>query len=517
MRRIVLLLSSMVAGVLLLASGMLPSITYGQTTTASFTDVSAGGDHRAALQADGTVWEWGYLYGEERQHNTPVLKKGVSDVIDVAAGADHTVALKKDGTVWTWGSNSEGQLGNGTTASSDAPVQVKGENGAGYLTDGVAVEAGAQHVLALKSDGTVRAWGANYFGELGDGTRENKSTPVQVHKGNWSSEVLTGVKDIAVGTLNSLALKNDGTVWAWGNDRLNPAQVVEELNNRGEVASYLTNVTDVATGSDHSIAVKSDGTVWTWGTNSEGQLGNGSVGTSYRFPARVKDESGTGFLTNAASVAAGPGHSLAVMKDGTLRAWGSNDSGELGDGTFADKSLPVQAKINGVKAVDGGGGTTVALKSDGTVWAWGRTDNGQLGDPSTRNPTPVKVVFPDPTPPPDTTPPRVTSTVPSANATGVAPTVNVKATFSEDMMASTINKTTFTLRKQNTTGFVDATVTYDPSTDTATLDPTNSLKRGATYKASVNLGAQDQAGNPLDQNDSLSGSQRKDWTFKIRP
>ncbi len=85
------------------------------------------------------------------------------------------------------------------------------------------------------------------------------------------------------------------------------------------------------------------------------------------------------------------------------------------------------------------------------------------------------------------------------------------------MTASTINKTTFTLRKQNATGFVAATVTYDPSTKTATLDPTNSLKRGATYKASVNLGAQDLAGNPLDQNASLSGSQRKDWTFKVSP
>jgi hypothetical protein len=99
----------------------------------------------------------------------------------------------------------------------------------------------------------------------------------------------------------------------------------------------------------------------------------------------------------------------------------------------------------------------------------------------------------------------------------VAPTVNVKATFPEDMTASTINKTTFTLRKQNATGFVAATVSYDPSTDTATLYPTNSLQRGATYKPSVNLGAQEQAGNPLDQNPSPSGSQRKDWTFKVRP
>jgi alpha-tubulin suppressor-like RCC1 family protein len=175
------------------------------------------------LQADGTVWEWGFLYGGGGQHNTPVSKKGLSNVIDVAAGVDHTVALKRDGTVWAWGDNASGQLGNGTTASSDAPVQVKGENGVGYLTDVVAVEAGGYHVMALKSDGTVRAWGANHFGELGDGTGENKSTPVQVHKGNWSSEFLTGVKDIAVGVNRSLALKNDGTVWAWGNDEFTPA------------------------------------------------------------------------------------------------------------------------------------------------------------------------------------------------------------------------------------------------------------------------------------------------------
>ncbi len=102
MRRTVLLLASMVAGVLLLASGMLPSTTYGQTTTASFTDVAAGQYHTVALQADGTVWEWGFLYDlyGGRQHNTPVLKKGVSDVIDVTAGSSHTVALKRDGTVW---------------------------------------------------------------------------------------------------------------------------------------------------------------------------------------------------------------------------------------------------------------------------------------------------------------------------------------------------------------------------------------------------------------------------------
>jgi alpha-tubulin suppressor-like RCC1 family protein len=273
MQRIVLLLSSMVAGVLLLASGMLPSITYGQTTTASFTDVAAGLSHTVALRNDGTVWEWGYLYGGGRQHNTPVLKKGVSDVIDVAAGAGHTVALKKDGTVWAWGDNDYGELGDGTQTLREAPVQVKGENGVGYLTGVIAVEAGETHVMALKGDGTVWAWGNNSGGQLGNGTAgefENKSTPVQV-KGEGGAGFLTGVKDIAVGGLHSLALKNDGTVWAWGYDasgqlgngpreypddyqRTTPVQV-KGPNNEG----FLTNVTDVAAGSDdHSVAVKSD-------------------------------------------------------------------------------------------------------------------------------------------------------------------------------------------------------------------------------------------------------------------
>jgi hypothetical protein len=123
------------------------------------------------------------------------LKKGVSDVIDVAAGAGHTVALKKDGTVWAWGDNDYGELGDGTQTLREAPVQVKGEDGVGYLTGVIAVEAGETHVMALKGDGTVWAWGKNLSGQLGNGTAgefENKSTPVQV-KGEGGAGFLTGV------------------------------------------------------------------------------------------------------------------------------------------------------------------------------------------------------------------------------------------------------------------------------------------------------------------------------------
>ena len=118
--------------------------------------------------------------------------------------------------------------------------------------------------------------------------------------------------------------------------------------------------------------------------------------------------------------------------------------------------------------------------------------------------------------PPDTTPPTVTSTFPSANAKAVAPTVNLKATFSEDMMASTINKSTFELSKKGSTTKVSAAVGYSAATDKATLNPTEALQKGATDKAVVTSGAKDAAGNPLDQNTAKAGLQQKRWVFAVK-
>jgi alpha-tubulin suppressor-like RCC1 family protein len=128
---------------------------------------------------------------------------GLSDVINVAAGASHSLAVKTDGTVWAWGYNNYGQLGNNTTVQKNAPVQVSGLSG---VTN---VAAGESYSLALKRDGTVWAWGWNLFGQLGDNTTVDKSTPVQVSG-------LSDVIAVAAGYYHSLALKRDGTVWAWG-------------------------------------------------------------------------------------------------------------------------------------------------------------------------------------------------------------------------------------------------------------------------------------------------------------
>ena len=254
----------------------------GTTTNRSVTHVSAlsgvvqvsGGSYFSlALKSDGTVWAMGRNQVGQLGNNTtvgssvPVPVSGLANVTAIAAGAGHGLALKSDGTVWAWGANSAGQLGNGTTTDSSVPVQVSA------LIDVTAISAGGGHSLALKADGTVWSWGLNSKGQLGDGTFTfaNRSIPAQV---TGLSGVITR---IAGGSEHSLALKSDGTVWAWGSDAygqlgdgtLAPARPtpVQVLN--------LTNVIEIGAGVLHSLAIKSDGSVWAWGNNVDRQLGNG--------------------------------------------------------------------------------------------------------------------------------------------------------------------------------------------------------------------------------------------------
>jgi hypothetical protein len=273
---------------------------------------------------------------------------------------------------------------------------------------------------------------------------------------------------------------------------------------------------------------QAQGEVWAWGDNAFGQLGD-RTNTNRNTPVRV-----TG-LSGVQAVAAGEKHSLALKNDGTVWAWGSNEYSQLGDGTNTNRNTPVQV-LSGVQAIAAGQLYSLALKNDGTVWAWGRNNWGQLGDGTTtqRN-TPVQVrgltgveafdgggnhslavASSDAAVDTAPGPPKVTSTVPTANATGVAPTTNVTATFSEDMDARTIDDRTFKLFRKGTTTKLAATVEYDAAaTDTATLDPTDPLQRGVTYKAVVTTGAKDLAGNSLDQNSSKTGSQPHKWFFTV--
>jgi len=206
-----------------------------------------------------------------------VQVSGLSGVTAIAAGETHTVALKSDGTVWAWGNNSDGQLGNGSTTQSPVPVQVSN------LTKMIAIAAGGSHTIALKnniSNFTVWTWGRNSNGQLGDGTTTGRTTPVEV--------------------------------------------------------SGLTSVVAVAAGSAHTVVLNADGTVRAWGSNISGQLGDGTT-TDRLTPVEVSG------LTSVVAIAAGTAHTVALNTDGTVWAWGSNISGQLGDGTTTDRLTPVQS------------------------------------------------------------------------------------------------------------------------------------------------------------------------------
>jgi len=342
--------------------------------TSSAQTLAAGRNHNVMMKQDGTVWAWGDNYYGQLGYSTvthrssPVQVPGLFNVSAIAAGNTHTVALKQDGTVWAWGDNYCGQLGDGTTTLlRTSPVQVLG------LSNVSAIFAGSNHTVALKQDGTVWAWGANFGGQLGDGTTtRQRHSPVQVPG-------LSNVSAIAAGGNHTLALKQDGTVWAWGDNgdgQLGDGTIGTHRPSPFQVPG-LSNLIAIDASGAHTLALTGDGTVWAWGYNSDGQLGDGTTATR-RSPVQVVQVPGP---FNARVIAAGNHHTLALKGDGTVWAWGNNGMGQLGDGTTTYRRSPVQVPgLSNGSAIAAGDHHTVLLKQDGTVWAWGHNSVGQLGD-----------------------------------------------------------------------------------------------------------------------------------------
>jgi alpha-tubulin suppressor-like RCC1 family protein len=223
----------------------------------------------------------------------------LSGVSAVSTGRSHALAVKDDGTAWAWGGNADGQLGDGTTSDSSTPVQVRGPAGSGPLAGLTKVSAGGDYSVALKNDGTVWAWGTGY---LGNGSGYTTSAiPVQV-KGAGGTGNLTGVAGISAGVAHTMALKADGTVWAWGAGSLGSggsSAVPVQVKGFGGVG-YLTGVVAVAAGDHRSVALRGDGSVWEWGT-----YGN-------PYPVPVAGPGGVGFLTGVVSIATKRDHTLAL-------------------------------------------------------------------------------------------------------------------------------------------------------------------------------------------------------------
>jgi alpha-tubulin suppressor-like RCC1 family protein len=296
----------------------------------------------------------------------------------IAAGADHNVAVLTDGELWAWGKNNLGQVGNGTTATASVPKAIV------TTINWTMAVAGGDHSLAIKSDGTLWAWGDNAFGQLGDGTTTNRLVPVQVGAAiTW--------KTVATSAGHTLGVSTAGKLYAWGKN--NTGQIGDGTLATRLVPTLIGAVTTwktVAAGGQHSLAVRTDGSLWGWGDNSSGQVGD-STFTNRSTPTRI------GTAVDWTTIAAGNGHSIAIRTGGTLWTWGYNNWGQLGDGTTASSAVPAQIAPNffdpsfggylsqpgGWTSIAAGLFHTVAANADGSLAVWGDATAGQLGNGST--------------------------------------------------------------------------------------------------------------------------------------
>ncbi|GAA1582331.1 hypothetical protein GCM10009678_76350 [Actinomadura kijaniata] len=353
----------------------------------------------------GEVWttglnEGGQLGRDARQHPMnvalapaagPAGRPRLTGVYAVASGARHSLAVLQGGLVVAWGANDKGQLGDGTTRARTVPQPVRAPGGrVGPLRGAVAVAADTDFSMALLRDGTVVTWGAGDAGQRGYGRRKPPLTPTKVLRPDGRGP-LTDVTAIAADGSTEMALLRNGSVVAWGannfgmiGDGTTRSRPLPRPVRGPDDAPALTGVTQIAIGGQHGLALLRDGTVAAWGRNQLGQLGDAST-TDRVSPVRVAGMRGLPVLRDVVAISAGERHNYALRSDGTVVAWGDNAAGQLGDGSYTGSPRPVLVagthgtRLRGVARVFAGEAFGVAVLADGTPLTWGSGGKGQLG------------------------------------------------------------------------------------------------------------------------------------------
>lgn len=381
--------------------------------------IAVGNSHSVALDADGNIWSWGANYAGQLGNRTtepsarPAAVFGLNGAIAVSAGTGQSLALKADGTVWSWGQNVLGYSGETMipvlctpgyplTANVTAPVRVAG------LDRVVQIATGFLYVVALRADGTVWTWGSNSSGQLGIGaTVDHVCLPTQVAG-------LSGITAIAAGGSHALALRNDGTVWSWGDNNAG------NLGNGSLIASNvplqvagLAGIRRIAA-TDHSVALDSAGNVWSWGSNSTGQVGNdrtqencATVNIGYYSSPCVKSPARVEGLPATEKIVAGNGVTYAIDKNDGVWGWGNSNQAGTTQSTSTCSAVHVMwpcirfpltlPQLAGFTSIVAGvdGSHTLSARDDGSLWGWGYNLDGQLGNGSTVDSlTPVQVLKP---------------------------------------------------------------------------------------------------------------------------
>lgn len=294
------------------------------------------------IKQDKTLWGWGRnTYGQVGNNNiyakSSPVQIGAETWSAVSCGDNFTLAIRTNGSLWGWGENSSGQLGQnfasyplppGGFFEISSPVQI------GSGTNWATIACGARSSFAIKTDGTLWAWGRNGNGQLGLGDVNYRSSPTQVGSlTNWSK--------ISAGYGSALAIKTDGTLWSWGSPATGLGGGFPQHSSPVQIGSSTT-WSKISMNSSSAMAIKTDGTLWAWGSNFQGLLGtNDNIYKS--SPVQIGSD------TNWSTASVGINHSIAVKTDSTLWTWGGNNAGELGNGSFGpylSKSSPTQVGSN---------------------------------------------------------------------------------------------------------------------------------------------------------------------------
>lgn len=360
--------------------------------------VASGTTFTAMLKEDGTVWTTGATgsgelgNGSTISTNKPFQVKidtntYLTDIKKIEVGTQHVIALRKDGTVWTWGLNSSGQLGIGTTTLSRYAVQVLNSAGDGYLEDIIDISAGNDNCAALSKDGEVFAWGDATNNGLGINSTTAQSKPVKVHGGDNGIQVQSGVNNV-------IMLKVDGTVWGAGQNNVGQLADGTTTTPRTELitatnsqkTAQLTGIMRIASGEHHTVAIKEDGTGYIWGYNNYGQQGNNST-TNNTAPINLPGLANSGVMENISDIATGPAATYIKNKNGDVYSVGFNTTGQLSINTATTVKVFTVAKdenendLTGVRSLTNSTGTTFGFAfADGSVGITGLGTSGQHGN-----------------------------------------------------------------------------------------------------------------------------------------
>lgn len=372
----------------------------------SIQSLALGVGHTCALSDAGGVRCWGKNeYGQLgdgslKNRNTPVGVAGLSSgVSGIASGGSHTCAITIEGGVKCWGANQYGQLGNRTVADQSKPVDVVSLSGGVMaiaasqgstdvaqtdLTQTDVTQTDAAHTCALLTEGDVKCWGSNQWGQLGDGTTVDSGVPVDV------LGLETDIVAIAVGALHACALSERGSVACWGANLKGELGATDSQQNARAVAldGPASDILAISAGSSYTCAVSVLGAVQCWGSNLYGQLGDGSVRASAR-PLKVAE------LDNSVDkIVAGDQYNCVLLLDGQVKCWGNNEHGKLGNGTegaFDHMPAAVERLAADVVDIAGKYEHTCALTTTGEVWCWGNNFRGQLAMQEEYSPLPVPI------------------------------------------------------------------------------------------------------------------------------